>query len=408
MKNSQPTIREGYKQTGVGVIPEDWKVKKLFEVANFENGKAHENFIDDIGKYVVVNSKFISSEGEVYKFSRVNLCPLKIGDIAMVMSDIPNGKALAKCYLVKQNEVFVLNQRICSIQATKANNEFLFRILNRNKYFLEFDSGTGQTNLRKDEVLDCPLALPPTIEEQQAIAEVLSDVDALITSLDQLIAKKRNIKQGTMQLLLTGKKRLADCSGDWETKKLGEIAEATAGGTPNTQISSYWNGSIKWMSSGELNLKIVHDVAGRITELGLKNSSAKIIPPNCILVGLAGQGKTRGTIATNKIELCTNQSIAAIYPSKLYVSEFLYHNLDNRYEELRSLSAGDSGRGGLNLTIIKKIEILLPSLAEQKAIARILSDMDAEIEALEKKREKYKAIKQGMMQELLSGKRRLI
>jgi type I restriction enzyme S subunit len=95
----------------------------------------------------------------------------------------------------------------------------------------------------------------------------------------------------------------------------------------------------------EVYFKFVSEVAGRITEDGLKNSSAKLIPKKCVLVGLAGQGKTRGTVAMNLVELCTNQSIDAIFPSAALVPEYLYYNLDMRYEELRELSTGEGGRG---------------------------------------------------------------
>jgi len=123
---------------------------------------------------------------------------------------------------------------------------------------------------------------------------------------------------------------------------------------------------------------------------------------------LAGQGKTRGTVAINMVELCTNQSIAAIFTSHQFIPEYLYFNLDSRYDELRNLSTGEGGRGGLNLRIINSLMIPLPSLSEQQAIATILSDMDAEIVALEQKRDKVRALKQGMMQELLTGKTRLL
>ena len=164
---------------------------------------------------------------------------------------------------------------------------------------------------------------------------------------------------------------------DWLVNKIGKIAKTTAGGTPSTNIEEYWGGKIKWMNSGDLNLKRIYNVEGRITEAGLKNSSTKLIPAKCVLIGLAGQGKTRGTVAMNMIELCMNQSIAAIFPSKNFYEDFLYHNLDFRYDELRQLSTGDGGRGGLNLNIINSIKILLPSLPEQKAIAHILNGMDS-------------------------------
>ncbi len=193
-------MKTGYKQTEIGVIPDDWEVKTLNDFAHFTNGKAHEQFIDDAGDYIVINSKFVSTEGNVFKNSNSALALLEVGDIAMVMSDIPNGKALAKCFLVDESGKYTLNQRICSIKSDECNSVFLFWKLNRNKYFLAFDSGSGQTNLKKKEVLDCPIGLPP-LPEQTAIAAALSDVDALMGELDKLIAKKRDIKQATMHVI---------------------------------------------------------------------------------------------------------------------------------------------------------------------------------------------------------------
>jgi type I restriction enzyme S subunit len=191
---------------------------------------------------------------------------------------------------------------------------------------------------------------------------------------------------------------------EWSIAKIGSFTDVTAGGTPSTMISQYWNGDIRWMNSGDLNLKKVFDVENRITEFGLSNSATRLIPPKCVLIGLAGQGKTRGTVAMNMVELCTNQSIAAIHPSKLINQDYLFYNLDKRYFELRGLSTGDGGRGGLNLTIIKNLLIACPPLHEQTAIATALSDMDALIAQTEKLIEKKKAIKQGVMQELLKPK----
>jgi len=188
---------------------EDWEVKGLGSIAHFYNGKAHEQFIDANGEYTVINSKFISRNGSVFKNSTVNLCPLQKGDITMVMSDIPNGKALAKCFLVPKDDKYTLNQRICAIRADDdVDNIFLALILNRNKYYLSFDSGTGQTNLKKNDVLECPIPLPPTKKEQTEIATILSDMDAEISQLELKLSKYKMLKQGLMQNLLTGKIRL--------------------------------------------------------------------------------------------------------------------------------------------------------------------------------------------------------
>lgn len=194
---------------------------------------------------------------------------------------------------------------------------------------------------------------------------------------------------------------------DWKISRIGDFTDCTAGGTPSTQVSSYWGGEIPWMSSGELHLKQVYDVVGRITQKGLENSSTKFVPANSVLIGLAGQGKTRGTVAISKIPLCTNQSIAAIFPTDKFNSTFLFYNLENRYDELRALSTGDGGRGGLNLTIIRNVSVKFPPLPEQTAIATALSDTDALISSLQTLIAKKQAIKLSAMQNLLSGKIRL-
>ncbi|MCY4312202.1 MAG: restriction endonuclease subunit S [Gammaproteobacteria bacterium] len=195
---------------------------------------------------------------------------------------------------------------------------------------------------------------------------------------------------------------------NWRVKRIRSVASCTAGGTPSTLNPEYWNGNIPWMSSGELHHKQINEVEGAITKNGLLNSSAKIIPAGCVLVGLAGQGRTRGTVAMNLIPLCTNQSIAAILPNPDFVvSEYLYHNLDSRYIELREISSGGGGRGGLNLTIISSINIPLPSIQEQRTIATVLNDTDALLNALHRLIAKKHNLKRAFMQQLLTGKTRL-
>ena len=195
---------------------------------------------------------------------------------------------------------------------------------------------------------------------------------------------------------------------DWEIKQISEFTDIITGGTPNTSLPEYWGGDIKWMNSGELNLKFVKDVEGRITNEGLNNSSTHLIPTNCVLIGLAGQGKTRGTAAFTLIPLCTNQSIAAILPSNEHNSLYLYYVVDSLYEYLRLLSSGDGGRGGLNKNLLNSLQIKMPkSIEEQRRIAEVLSDVDGLIAALDKKIAKKKLIKQAAMQQLLTGKERL-
>lgn len=187
---------------------EGWEVKKLGEVCDFYNGKGHEQSISENGNYIVVNSKFVSTQGEVYKCSTENLFPLEKNDITIVMSDIPNGKALAKCFIIPEDNKYTLNQRIGAIRTNIVDYKFLYFILNRNDYYLAFDSGTGQTNLKKNDVLNCPLILPPTKEEQTRIASILTDMVAELSAIEQKLEKYKKVKLGMMQELLTGKTRL--------------------------------------------------------------------------------------------------------------------------------------------------------------------------------------------------------
>lgn len=196
------------KPSELGEIPEDWDVVNLGEIINFKNGAAHEDCIDEYGDFVLVNSKFVSTEGRVRKGASECRQPACKDDLLMVMSDVPNGKAIAKCFIVDQNNLYTVNQRICIIKPLDEMNPiFLLKVLSRNPYYLAFDDGAKQTNLRREDVLSCPL-LKPSKEEQAAIATILSDMDNEIQTLEQRLAKTRQIKQGMMQQLLTGRTRL--------------------------------------------------------------------------------------------------------------------------------------------------------------------------------------------------------
>ena len=192
-------------------------------------------------------------------------------------------------------------------------------------------------------------------------------------------------------------------SEGWQSLIVKEFSRLTAGGTPSTSKMEYWsNGTIPWLSSGEVHKKRIRYVDGYITEDGLKNSAAKLIPIKTLLVALAGQGKTRGTVAITEIETTTNQSIAGIIADKeICHPDYLFFNLDSRYDELRSISGG-SGRAGLNLEILGNIDVSLPPLPEQKKIASILTSVDEVIENTQKQIDKLQDLKKATMNELLT------
>lgn len=163
-----------------------WEMKPISEIARFYNGKAHEQAIDEKGEYVLVNSKFISSNGMIKKRTNLQLCPLFINDITMVMSDVPNGKALAKCYLIDKDNIYTLNQRICVFRDYQILPQYLLFALNRNKYFLNFNDGNGQTNLRKNEVEKCPIQMPP-LDLQQSFAKKIEAIEKQKELINQSI-----------------------------------------------------------------------------------------------------------------------------------------------------------------------------------------------------------------------------
>lgn len=413
--------QQAYKNTDIGVLPADWDCSRLGDLAM----RVGSGITPTGGERVYVSEgrPFLRSQNvgwgmlDLHDLAFITdethalfaASEIKEGDVLLNITGASIGRSAIADITVARGNV---NQHVCEIRPDpkRLDSQFL------NSYLLSvtgqrqidnFQAGGNRQGLNYSQIRSFLIPLP-SLREQRAIAEALSDVDGLLAALDALIAKKRAIKQAAMQQLLTGKTRLPGFSGKWETKQIGDFTNCIAGGTPSTFISEYWGGTIRWMNSGELNNKIVRDVEGRITERGLRESSTKIISPRCVLVGLAGQGKTRGTVAINTVELCTNQSIAAIYPNESFIPEYLYHNLDARYEELRGMSTGDGGRGGLNLQIILSITVPFPHIDEQIAIATILSDLDAEIAVLERRLDKTKAIKQGMMQQLLTGRVRLV
>lgn len=179
----------------------EWQSTLLGAVVDYENGRAHENEIDDEGDFIVVNSKFISTDGEVVKRTNTPYCLAEKEDILMVLSDVPNGRAIAKCFFVDQSGKYTVNQRICRLRSKNINSKLLFYLINRNSYFLSFDDGVKQTNLKKSEVLECPLMIPSSPIEQQKIADLFSSIDDLIIATEQRIKSLEKHKKGLMQQL---------------------------------------------------------------------------------------------------------------------------------------------------------------------------------------------------------------
>lgn len=177
----------------------------------------------------------------------------------------------------------------------------------------------------------------------------------------------------------------ARCPNGVHHKQIGAVAECYAGATPASQVAAYWEGgTIPWMSSGEVNKGTIFETDKKITQAGYDSCSTRIVPPNTVVVALAGQGKTRGTVARTRIALCTNQSLCSIVTGECLSSDFLFHFLRTQYRQLRSVSTGDGARGGLNLQLINGYRIPVPPLDVQSEIVKVLeafTELEAELEA---------------------------
>lgn len=179
----------------------EWEIKPLAEVATYENGKAYERDIAEEGKYVVVNSRFISTEGSVRKYTNADYLTANVGDVLMVLSDLPKGRALAKCYFVEANDRYAVNQRVCRLKSKRVEAKFLFFVLDRNPKLLAYDDGQNQTHLSKGNVQACPLRIPPMKAEQQRIAYCLTSLDDLIAAEIRKLDTLKTHKKGLMQQL---------------------------------------------------------------------------------------------------------------------------------------------------------------------------------------------------------------
>lgn len=411
-------VPPGYKRTEVGVIPQDWTVRTIAEVASVKTGPfgsaLHER------DYVQDGTPIITVE--------------HLSELGVVHENLPcvsdSDRARLKNYGLRQNDIVF--SRVGSVDRnsliSKAEDGWLFsgrllriRVSNASAYppFLSYyfhfepfkqrvrEVAVGQTMASLNtQILNSIKIVLPTPAEQRAIAEALSDVDGLLGTLEALIAKKRAIKQAAMQQLLTGKTRLPGFSGAWETKRLGNLAEMASGGTPKSTVAAYYGGNIPWVSIVDMTQggKLITQTERNLSELGFSQSTARMYPAGTILYAMYA---SLGECSIAGVELCSSQAILGISTGRALDSEFLYYWLTAIKATVKEL--GQQGtQANLNKGMVQGFQISLPSIEEQSAIATVLSDMDAEIAALEARRDKSRALKQGMMQQLLTGRVRLV
>lgn len=386
------TCPPGYKQTEVGVIPIDWDVTTVGGEFSIQLGK-----MLDSEKNVGVPKPFLGNRA--VQWGWVDLSD--IGDIKLTPSDMQRFRLregdLLVCEGGEIGRAAIWKQPIAECYYQKAlhrlrpkrgyNITLMLNVLQRlasTSILLNFVTQTSIAHLPKDKFEKVPIPLPPTKAEQEAIAEALSDADALVESLEQLLAKKRHLKQGAMQELLTGKKRLPGFSGEWEVRSLAKIAPLQRGfDLPNPMLQQGPYPVV--YSNGVLN----HHAAFRVKGPGV----------------VTGRSGTIGTVTFVDQDFWPHNTSLWVTSFKSNDPRFVYY-LYKRIGFERF--ATGSGVPTLNRNDVHAFKVKIPVIkAEQAAIAAILSDMDAEIAALEAKLSKACQLKQGMMQELLTGKIRL-
>ena len=408
-------IRPGYKQSEVGEIPEDWAISTVGVEFSIQLGK-----MLDTEKNAGVPKPFLGNRA--VQWGRIDLTA--IGEIKLTPSDLQRLRLqegdLLVCEGGEIGRAAVWQQPIEECYYQKAlhrlrplrgyNVQLMLNILQRltsTGFLLNFVTQTSIAHLPKDKFETVPIPVPSTKAEQEAIAEALSDAEALIESLEQLLTKKRQIKKGAMQELLTGKKRLPGFSGERETMALGRAADIRNGATPSTQNTAFWNGSIPWCTPTDITGtpgKYLLTTERSIIAEGLSSCPASLLPAGALLLC------SRATIGEIKIAaspVCTNQGFKSLVCQDGVSNEFLYYLLLTLKPQMMEKAIGSTFLE-IGKRDLAAIEVRLPRYDEQTAIATILSDMDAEIAALEAKLSKARQIKQGMMQELLTGRTRLV
>ena len=388
-------IPAGYKQTEVGVIPEDWTARKLGELASFRTGPfgsaLHKaDYTSDgvpiVNPMHIIDGELITSRSMTVTESAAT----KLAEFRLSPDEVVIGRRgdMGRCAVVRHEHAGWLCGTGSMIvrPSPQMDARFLQRVLSSSTAISAIeDSSVGSTmiNLNQGTLRDLVVQAPP-LPEQRAIAAALSDVDALLAKLDQLIAKKRDLKQATMQQLLTGQTRLPGFSGAWEVKRLGDVLRVRHGRNQNNVETV--GGQFPILATGG--------------EIGRTDTFLYDKPS--VLIG------RKGTIDKPQFRDEPFWTVDTLFYTEILganSAEFLFYKfcaIDWRsYNEA-------SGVPSLNASTIEGIEVKLPQSEEQTAIAAVLSDMDAELATLEARRDKTRALKQGMMQELLTGRIRLV
>jgi len=396
MKIATQTVPTSYKQTEIGVIPEDWDVQELGEVAQFERGQGlSKSDLQETGKYKCIHygqlfSDYIELIKEVKSKTNYNGVHFlsKSNDVLVPTSDVtPRGLATASC--IKENGV-LLGGGILIIRLNNGYDGtfFSYWITQNKREVLKLVKGSTVFHIYGHDMSGLRLAFPKD-KEQIAIATVLSDTDSLIEKLEKLIAKKKAVKQGAMQRLLIGKKRLPGFSGEWEEKKLGKVCENVTTGKLDANAMK---------KDGEYRFYTCAKEYYFIDKYAF-DTEALLVSGNGANVGYIHYYK-------GKFNAYQRTYVLSTFHEDIFFTKLL---LDKNLKERIRTEVNSGNTPYITMGTLTEMSILFPPRKEeQTAIATFLSDMDTEIESLKKSLSKYQQIKTGMMQQLLTGKIRLV
>jgi type I restriction enzyme S subunit len=417
-------LKPGYKLTEVGVIPEDWKVKSLQELADKITvgiASAATHAYRDRGVPLIRNQNIKPNElddgdilyiAEDYE-SRFKNKRLQAGDLLTARTGYPG----TTCIIPEKFEsAQSFTTLITRPRKGVVNNRFLSFFINSDlgqNFFEQNQIGGGQKNVNAGTLRQLKIPVPPA-KEQTAIATALSDVDELLRSLDRLIAKKRDIKQATMQQLLTGKTRLPGFDGEWKVERLGNSCELiTKGTTPTSLGRPFTNSGVNFLKAESIleNGEPLQEKMTFIDEATHKILERSQLKSGDLLISIAGVLGRVGRVSQTILPANTNQALAIIRlgSSSNLKQDFLFHSLRSSMTLRQITDVNVKGaQANISLQDVQALEIHVPpTIPEQAEIAQVLSDMDTEIATLEQRRDKTRALKQGMMQQLLTGRIRL-
>ncbi len=413
-----PSLPPGYKQTEVGVIPEEWEVESLGELSAFvtSGSRGWAQFYSDSGALFIRSQNVRDGRLSFEDVQYVSPPTGAEGDRTKVKQDdlliTITGNSVGNVALVEQtfDEAYI-SQHVGMVRLKEATSgAYICRYLSPNSpgnlQIAGSQSGQSKPGLNLQNLKDFSIALPPTMKEQRAIAAALSDVDGLLGALDRLIAKKRDLKQAAMQQFLTGQTRLPGFKGEWVVKTLGEIAKIQRGASPRPIDSPVWfddNSSIGWVRISDVTRSgmFLLETTQRLSPLGVQYS--RPVATGTLIMSICA---TVGRPIITKIDVCIHDGFV-VFENLQAEQLFIYYFL--KWIEPDWSKHGQTGsQMNLNTALITGTTISQPPLPEQTAIASALSEMDAELAALEQRREKTRALKQGMMQELLTGRTRLV